>query len=142
MEAVNSLSQIPRGSTSGLKITMKRYHGTPDYLKPCLLLAFSLPHHLSILFPSPEKTFFPDFHKLTLHLSGVSLSVSPQRRISDYIVKRNPLVIFYHCPLFISLHNPSCTHIFLCSPEYHRHISFYCASHALKKKKKQIEGLW
>ena len=91
MEAVNSLSQIPRGSTSGLKITMKRYHGTPDYLKPCLLLAFSLPHHLSILFPSPEKTFFPDFHKLTLHLSGVSLSViSSEAHLWLYREKKSP----------------------------------------------------
>ena len=54
---------------------MKHYHVTPDYLKPCLMLPFSLPHLLSTLFPSPQKNLFPAFHKLTLHPSGVSLNV-------------------------------------------------------------------
>ena len=61
---------------------------------------------------------------------------SPQRHIPGYTMKKNPLVILHHCPLFISLHNPSCTHVFLCSPEYYRHIMFILLCFTCFKKKK------
>ena len=64
---------------------------------------------------------------------------SPQRHIPGYTMKKNPLVSLHHCPLFISLHNPSCTHVFLCWPEYYRQIMFILLCFTCFKKKNKLK---
>ena len=86
--------------------------------------------------------FFSGFHKLTPHPSGVSLNIIFSETHPWLHDEKKSLCYSSSLSSVHFLHNPSCTHVVLCSPEYYRHASFYCTSQMLCFFFLQIEGLW
>ena len=75
--------------------------------------------------------FFSGFHKLTPHPSGVSLNIIFSETHPWLHDEKKSLCYSSSLSSVHFLHNPSCTHVVLCSPEYYRHASFYCTSQML-----------